>query len=84
MKAAKIRSIEELKGYAFEKNLDCFIALNGGLRSSKGIYFTGKRFEILNEIDGTTQNLTEKELMDKDFTNIGQALLNGALYRYQY
>ena len=62
--------------------IDCFIALNGGLRSSKNIYWNGKKYEILNEIDGTIQKLTEKQIMDSKFTNIGEALQKQALYQY--
>jgi hypothetical protein len=35
---------------------------------------------VLNEIDGTEQELTEQELMNGDITNIGKAINNGAFY----
>lgn len=82
----KIVSLETIKKECKKgSGVDCFISLAGGLmRSSKNIYWNGKTFEILNEIDGTTQNLSEKQLMDESLTHIGKALELGALYQYQY
>ena len=59
------------------------IVLNGGLFSKKRIeiYSTkkGQKFWIVNWIDGSEQRLTEKQLMDPNWTNIGLALQKGAL-----
>ena len=74
----KIKTIEQLKELSRGNGCDCFIRLNGGLRSSKHIRWSG-HFEIINEIDGLEQVLSEAELMDREFTNIGHAMLKGAL-----
>jgi len=83
----KLKSLETIKQKSIKtgNGLDCFIALAGGLmRSSKNIYWNGKKYKILNEIDGTTQNLTEKQIFDERYTNIGKALKVGALYQYNF
>jgi hypothetical protein len=40
-----------------------------------------KQFKIFNLIDDSEQVLSETEIMDKDLTNIGHAIINGALYK---
>ena len=75
----KITNIKQLKKEA-TNGLDCFISLAGGLiRSSKTIYFNGKHFTIYNDIDGTEQKLTEKQLATN--TNIIEAIKNKALIK---
>ena len=63
--------------------MDCFISLNGCLRSSKHILYDeeSNQFEIINLIDGSEQCLTPEEIMNKDFTNIGEAIQKGALIK---
>ena len=80
--ATKIKSIEPLKKQAIN-GCDCFILLNCILRSSKHIWYDkdAKLFEIINLIDCSEQVLSETEIMDKNFTNIGNAMTNGALYK---
>jgi len=75
-----IRNIEQLKELA-KDGLDCFILLNGGLRSSKHIrYYPGDNsFYVLNLIDDSEQELTESQILDKAYTNIGEAMEKGAL-----
>jgi len=77
----KIESIEQLKKIA-KNGCDCFILLSGYMRSSKHIWYDedAKQFEIINLIDGSEQCLTEEQIMDKDFTNIGHAISKGALF----
>lgn len=64
---------------------DFFINL-GGIRSSKGIRLIKTKkgiayhFVILNEIDGTIQTLTLKQLYIQ--SNIGQAIDAGNFYAY--
>ena len=79
---ARIESIEHLKEIS-TNGCDCFILLQGYLRSSKHIWYDkeSNQFEIINMIDDSEQTLTEQELMDKEFTNIGYAMVNGALFR---
>ena len=76
----RIRTIDQLKELA-KNGLDCFILLNGGLRSSKHIryYPDENRFYVLNLIDDSEQELTENQIMDKGYTNIGEAMKKGAL-----
>ena len=78
----KIESIEQLKEKAVN-GCDCFILLNGCLRSSKHIWYDPEcnDFEIIHMIDGSEEILTEKQLMDKEFSNIGHAMTKGALYK---
>lgn len=77
-----IKSVEELKDICEDIQVEFFVALNGGLRSSKIIeYDTHRRkFEILNEIDNTQQVLTENQLFTE--SNIGEAILKEAFYQY--
>jgi len=77
-KYTQIKTIKQLKKFATD-GLDCFIALNGGARSSKHIWLDGKQFEVINHIDDTEQCLSEKELWTE--SNIGEALDKGALYK---
>jgi len=75
----QIKSVEELKQLSIN-GLDCFIILNGGLRSSKNVFWDKNRnvFEIHNDIDGSGQTLFEDELHIE--TNIVTAIEQGALY----
>jgi len=78
----RIESLEQLKEFA-RKGCDCFILLNGHLRSSKYIQYDEEKdtFYVCNYIDDTEQTLTEKQLMEKDYTNIGYAMTRGALFK---
>lgn len=80
--AKQVKSVNQLKIILADgETKDFFILLNFGLRSSKAISFDGDNtFYVLNEIDGTEQELTEQELMNSDITNIGKAINNGAFY----
>jgi len=66
-----------------EDDADFFILLRGYLRSSKRIVWEEdeKRFFIINFIDDSEQELTEAQLMDKGYTNIGYAMTKGALFK---
>ena len=76
----RIRNIEQLKELA-KNGLDCFILLNGGLRSSKFIQYDPdeKSFYVFNLIDDTEQELTESQILDSNYTNIAEAMRKGAL-----
>ena len=79
-----IRTIEQLKELAKrESGLDCFILLNGCLRSSKHIRFypDDNSFYVLNLIDDSEQELTESQILDKAYTNIGEAMKKGCLIK---
>ena len=74
--------IEQLKDLAKRENgLNCFILLNGGLRSSKYIRYhpDDNSFFVLNLIDDSEQELTENQILDKAYTNIGEAMEKGSL-----
>jgi len=76
----RIKTIEQLKELA-KNGLDCFILLNGGLRSSKHIRFhpDDNSFYVLNLIDDSEQELTEDQILDSACTNVGEAMKKGAL-----
>ena len=78
----QIESIEALKKEA-NRGAEFFIRLKGCLRSSKYIDWDEERklFIIWNYIDDTEQVLTEAQLMDRDYTNIGYAMTKGALFK---
>ena len=80
IKDRRIKKIEQLKDLA-KNGLDCFILLNGGLRSSKHIRFhpDDNSFYVLNLIDDSEQKLTEAQILDSAYTNIGEAMKKGAL-----
>ena len=79
-KDMRIKTIEQLKELA-KNGLDCFILLNGGLRSSRHVryYPDDNSFYVLNLIDDSEQELTESQVLDKAYTNIGEAMKKGAL-----
>ena len=80
----KITSMEQLKKEATDQeDAEFFILLRGYLRSSKRIVWEedDKIFFIINFIDDTEQELTEAQLMDQEYTNIGYAMTKGALYK---
>lgn len=76
----QIKSIEQLKKLCQKENgLNCYILLNGGLKSSKNIsYDIGGCFYVFNEIDGTSQELSQSMLYTD--SNIGEAIDKGALF----
>ena len=81
-KDRRIRTIEQLKELAKDENgMDCFILLNGGLRSSKHVryYPDDNSFYVLNLIDDSEQELTESQILDSAYSNIGEAMEKGAL-----
>ena len=83
-KDKRIRTIEQLKELAKEENgLDCYILLNGNLRSSKHIryYPDDNSFYVLNLIDDSEQELTESQILDGAYSNIGEAMKKGALIK---
>lgn len=78
-----IKSLAQLKKLANKDGgEDFFILLNYGCRSSKHISYDGETFYVLNEIDDSECTLTEKDIMDKKVTLIGEAISKGAFFRY--
>ena len=80
----RVNSLDELKQMCDGVSKDFFIQLNFGIRSSKNISYNKdtETFEILNEIDGTEQELNSQTIMDEEYTNIGKAITLGAFYAY--
>ena len=79
----KINTIDELKKDCI-KNNGCgefFIMLNGGLKSSKTIYFEedGDDFDVIHEIDFSEETLNDEEIVN---SFIGEAIVKGAFYSY--
>ena len=81
-KDRRVRTIDQLKELA-KNGLDCFILLNGGLRSSKHIryYPDDNSFYVFNLIDDSEQELTEAQILDSGYSNIGEAMKKGALIK---
>ena len=63
------------------KILECFVMLNGGVRSSKVITLKeDNSYFIINEVDNTRETIPHDRLMDS--FPIGEAIKKGALYTY--
>lgn len=80
----QVKSVSQLKRMIENGTHDFFIMLNGGGRSSKFMDYSiySKKFYICNEIDGSEQHLSEKNLFNERHTNIGKAINAGAFYAY--
>jgi hypothetical protein len=79
-----IESLEQLKEEA--ENLSEFlIQLRGGLVSRKIIQWhkDDRKFWIVNCIDDTEEWFTEEQIMDNEYTLIGEAIRKKALYKDQ-
>lgn len=75
-----IKNIEQLKEICHKEELvDCYIQLNGGLKSSKYISYDGDTFYVQHCIDDTEEHLTEMELLN---SNIGEAMKLNSLIQY--
>ena len=80
----RVKTIEQLKELAKAMGgLDCYILLNGGLRSSKFIryYPEDSSFYVLNYFDDSHQRLTEAQMLNSDCSNIGEAMEKGCLIK---
>lgn len=76
-----VKNLEELKLNATQScGVEVYISLGGFIRSSKQIWHRRKHFTIMNFVDGSIQYLSKAQLMNKDFTNIGEALKKKCLY----
>lgn len=92
MKTKKIKSIEDLrKALAGSDDFKDFAIVlgGGGMFSRKEIALsstrTGReRFHIHNCIDDSMQWLSERQLLNKEYTNIGEAMSKGAFYQLTY
>ena len=82
-KDRRVTTIQQLKELAKDDGLDCYILLNGNLRSSKHIryYPDDNSFYVLNLIDDSEQELTESQILDGAYSNIGEAMKKGSLIK---
>ncbi len=80
MERIQIKTVDKLKDLS-KNGIECFILLSGGLRSSKYIRYDKdkKSFYVFNYIDGTDQLLTQKQLLDRQYCNISEAMEKGSL-----
>ena len=78
----KIKSLQQLKRES-RQGAEFFILLKFNLRSTKWIEWDAqnKVFNVINFIDGSEQTLTEKQLMDQEWSDIGHAINCGCLYK---
>jgi len=76
----KIISIAQLMELSKENGIEVAVALNGGVKSCKHIWFDEQsdHFEIVNHIDGSEQCLSKEELYTDSI--IAEAIEKGALY----
>ena len=82
-KHTKVESIEHLKEILKDTACDpkdFILMLSGGIKSSKTIGYDGDIFYIFNLIDDSEQDLTEEEIMDDEYTNIGKGIRLGNFY----
>ena len=80
-KYAIVKNLKNLKALIANGYFEFLITLNGGIFSRKNIDYikSTRKFESLNWIDDTEQTLTEKQLMNPNWTNIGLAIKKKAL-----
>ncbi len=78
----KIASLKQLKKVS-KGGAEFLILLRFNLRTTKWIKWDVKNkvFNVINFIDGSEQILTEKQLMDQGWTNIGYAINSGWLFK---
>ena len=83
----QIKTIEELKSILNKGTSEFFILLNSAGMSWKTLTYADEldkdgnnKIEIINEIDDRRQILTEKNLFNRKFTYIGEAMRRGAFY----
>jgi len=78
----KIKSMQQLKRES-KGGAEFFILLRFNLRSTKWIEWNEENmvFDVISFIDGSEQILTEKQLMDQEWTNIGFAITSGWLFK---
>jgi hypothetical protein len=80
-----VKDLAELKIQCLNKNNDYYIALNGGLRSSKNITYnsTTDKWHIYNEIDNTYDVFNGDEDFKEKYPLFFAALKMGAIIKYR-
>lgn len=59
-------------------NTEYAILLTGGVISRKTITRVGSKYRVENQIDGSVQRLTDRQLFEGRYSNIGKAMKKGA------
>ena len=82
----KVKDLAHLNKIIERGEHEFFILLNFGAVSAKFINYGEQEgtYLIINEIDDSEQTLTTDQLFDRNYTNVGYALDNGALYSYGF
>lgn len=77
-----IKSVDELRKSIKDEHYQYYIQLNLGIISRKDIELSedGKKFIVINNIDDSKQRLTDKQIMDPNYTNIGEAMKKKAFF----
>lgn len=86
-KYVKVTSLKHLKEILAKGNGEFVLMLAGGLaRSSKYLSYDADidTFSVVNSIDDSEQDLTSKQIMDKECTNIGEGIRLGAFFFENY
>jgi len=81
----QIKDVEELKKLATDAegyDVDYAIMLVHGAYSRKGVQYEPEEnlFWVYNHIDDSEQLLTEEQLFDTDYTNVGDAIKKGHFF----
>lgn len=83
----KVTSLNQLQHILDNGTSEFFILLNGGGRSWKTLGFAAQndrngnsKIEILNEIDESRKVLTQENLFNPKYSNIGTAIKEGSFY----
>jgi uncharacterized protein YaaR (DUF327 family) len=72
-----VRCLENIQDLSGQGLYEYALILGGSVfRSRKTISYDPKtkKYRIVNHIDDTTQTLTGKQIMDRKYTNIGEAM----------
>ena len=76
----RVMNAKHLKELCIEGMNEFKILLGSGFRSSKKIGWDGEKFNVYNEIDDSEQDLTLKQIMSPQHTNIGEAIKEKAFW----
>ena len=76
----------QLNGGAFSRK-EIFYHNEGRWKDDNPVEYDAKylnKFEVTNCIDGTTQILSEEDIINDDLTNIGKAMRQNAFFHLEY
>jgi len=84
MPHVRVKALEQLKSICQDVNqLDCFVLLTGGLRSSKTLLIDSDKqgLVVFNEVDDTCDKFDNWDKSKKAFS---EAISKGGFYIYDY